>query len=186
MRRRNTLDTAATGNDQEALAPISADLFREVFRRWTSGAAVLTSRDATHAHGMVVGSFCSLASDPPLVMVSAGTNSRSHDLIMESGVFAISILSEHQRTIFERFAGIDRTFDHDRFADLTVLNAPVTGLPVFPEALAWVDCRVVNRYPGPGYTIFVGEVFAADLGTAGDGFPMLYFRRQMGTFTQHQ
>ncbi len=157
---------------------VSADLYREVFRRWPSGVAVLTSRDGERPHGMVVGSFCSLASEPPLVMVSAGHASRSHDLIERSGVFAVSILSGEQTAIFERFAGFDRTFDHDRFAGLTTAPAPETGLPIFPEGLAWVDCQVVARHPGAGYTIFVGEVRAASLGANAEGSPLLYFRRQ--------
>ena len=72
---------------------VSADLFREVFRRWPSGVAVVSSRDHGHAHGMVVGSFCSLSSTPPLVMVSAGHSSRTHDVIDGSGLFAVSILT---------------------------------------------------------------------------------------------
>lgn len=162
---------------------ITPDLFREVFRRWPSGVAVLTSRDDERAHGMVVGSFCSLSSEPPLVMVSAGHASRSHDLIDRSGVFAVSILSSEQTAIFERFAGFDRTFDHDRFAGLTTVPAPESGLPIFPDGLAWVDCRVVARHPGAGYTIFVGEVRAASLGEGAEGSPLLYFRRQPAALT---
>jgi flavin reductase (DIM6/NTAB) family NADH-FMN oxidoreductase RutF len=160
---------------------VSADLFREVFRRWPSGVAVLTSREGDKAHGMVVGSFCSLSSEPPLVMVSAGRTSRSHDLIDGSGVFTVSILSSAQTGIFERFAGIDRTFDDDRFAQLETVPAPESGLPIFPEALAWVDCRVQARHPGESYTIFVGEVLAASLGASSEDSPLLYFRRQPGT-----
>jgi flavin reductase (DIM6/NTAB) family NADH-FMN oxidoreductase RutF len=157
---------------------VSADLFREVFRRWPSGVAVLTSREGDKAHGMVVGSFCSLSAEPPLVMVSAGRTSRSHNLIDDSGVFTVSILSDAQTGIFERFAGIDRTFDHDRFEELETVPAPDSGLPIFPEALAWVDCRVVARHPGESYTIFVGEVLAASLGASSEDSPLLYFRRQ--------
>lgn len=157
---------------------VSADLFREVFRRWPSGVAVLTSHEDGKAHGMVVGSFCSLSSEPPLVMVSAGRTSRSHNLIDASGVFTISILSSAQTAIFERFAGIDRAFDTDRFMGIETMPAPESGLPIFPEALAWVDCRVVARHPGGSYTIFVGEVLAASLGTSSEDSPLLYFRRQ--------
>lgn len=160
--------------------PISADLFREVFRRWPSGVAVVTSRHEGPPHGMVVGSFCSLSSEPPLVMVSAGVASRTREIIDRSGHFAISILSDAQTAIFERFAGIDRAFDHDRFAGLATTEAP-SGMPIFPDGLAWVDCRVVARHPGDGYTIFVGEVVAAALGEAAEATPLVYFRRRPRT-----
>jgi 3-hydroxy-9,10-secoandrosta-1,3,5(10)-triene-9,17-dione monooxygenase reductase component len=130
-----------------------------------------------HAHGMVIGSFCSLSATPPLVMFSAGTTSRTHDLVNRAGHFAVSILSERHDIVFERFAGFDRTSDADRFAGLTTITA-VTGAPILLDSLAWVDCRVVESHPGATYTIFVGEILAAGLGTSADVPPLIYYRRQ--------
>ena len=156
---------------------ISEELFREVFRRWPIGVAVATTRVGDRAHGMVVGSLYWLSAAPPLVLFSAGQASRTRALVDAAGIFAASILSADQTTIFERFAGRDPVHDDDRFAGLTVAEA-VTGAPVFPEALAWVDCKVVARHPGATYTIFVGEVLAAGLGSAAERAPLVYFRRE--------
>ena len=161
---------------------VSAELFREVFRRWPSGVAVVASRQEGRAHGMIVGSFCSLSSEPPLVMVSAGRASRTHDVLDASGLFAVSILSGEQTAVFERFAGFDRAFDDDRFAGFATVTA-ATGAPILPDALAWVDCRVVARHPGDGYTIFVGEVVAAALGDGAEAPPLVYFRRRPETLS---
>ena len=144
--------------------------------------AVATSQADGHAHGMIIGSFCSLSLDPPLVMMSAGTSTKLHDMIDTQGQFAVSILSNSQEAILDRFAGFDRSFDGDRFAGLRTETA-VTGMLVFPDALAWVDCQVVARHPGAGYTIFVAEVVAASLGEAADDLPMIYFRRAPHTLT---
>ncbi len=165
---------------------VSAELFREVFRRWPSGAAIVTASHEGTTHGMIVGSFCSLSADPPLVMVSAGSTTRTHDLIAGGGSFAVSILGEEQRAIFARFAGIDRAFDADRFAGLPVATGAETGLPLFPDALAWVECRVVARHPGAGYTIFVGEVVNASLGAGAEANPLVYYRRTPGTFVAQE
>jgi flavin reductase (DIM6/NTAB) family NADH-FMN oxidoreductase RutF len=156
---------------------VSPELFREVFRRWPSGVAVATTRTAGRVHGMVVGSLCSLSAEPPLVMVSAGHSSRSGALVGEAGIFAASILACEQTALLERFAGRDPDHDDDRFAGLTVAVG-LTGAPILPEAVAWVDCRVVARHPGTTYTIFVGEVVAAGLGLAAETTPLIYFQRQ--------
>ena len=157
------------------------DLFREVMRCWPSGVAVVTSLSGsppnTRAHGMVVGSFCSLSAEPPLVMFSASATSRTHAVVAESGVFAISILSQEQVEVFERFAGFTPSHEGNRFAGLATMSA-TTGVPVFPDGLAWLDCRVVRQHPGEGYTIFVGEVVEASLGSGAEGLPLIYFRRR--------
>lgn len=155
---------------------ISADLFREVFRRWPSGAAVVTSCEYNHPHGMVISSFASLSNDPPTVMFSASASTRMHSIVPQQGAFAISILSAEQLDVFQRFAGFDRTFDSNRFIGLDYATAR-TGMPVFPDAIAWVDCKLVASHPGNGYTIFVGEIVAASLGEACEGPPMVYYRR---------
>jgi flavin reductase (DIM6/NTAB) family NADH-FMN oxidoreductase RutF len=155
---------------------VSGEVFREVFQRWPSGVAVATTCLDGRAHGMVVGSLCSLSADPPLVLFSAGQGSRTGQLVEAAGIFAASILADRQAALFERFTGRDPAHDDDRFAGLDV-TAATTGAPIFQEALAWVDCRVVARHPGPSYTLFVGEVIAAGLGLAAEASPLVYFRR---------
>jgi flavin reductase (DIM6/NTAB) family NADH-FMN oxidoreductase RutF len=109
-------------------------------------------------------------------MFSASRSARTHDIVVESSIYAVSILAEAQGRIFERFAGLDPVYDEDRFNGLATIEA-VTGAPIFPDALAWVDCRVVGQCPGERYTIFVGEVVDAGLGTSVTSPPLLYFRR---------
>jgi flavin reductase (DIM6/NTAB) family NADH-FMN oxidoreductase RutF len=160
---------------------VSVNAFRDVFRQWPSGVAVVTSRAQLGAEeivqGMVISSFCSLSADPPRVMFSAGHTARTHDVVAASGVFAVSILGQQHGNLFERFAGLDLAHDDDRFDGLQPIEA-TTGAPIFPDALAWVDCRVVASYPGETYTIFVGEVVEAGLGTSRPSSPLVYFQRE--------
>ena len=46
-------------------------------------------------------------------------------------------------------------------------------MPLLDEALATIECRVVQEAPGGDHTIFVGEVVGA---TINEGKPLLYFR----------
>jgi flavin reductase (DIM6/NTAB) family NADH-FMN oxidoreductase RutF len=131
---------------------------------------------------MAVGSFCSLSKEPPLVMMSAGTSARMHDVVMRSGRYAISILGFEQRNLLDRFTGVDRSWDGDRFEGMRTQTA-VTGSPILPDAVGWVDCEVRETHTGSGYTIFVAEVVAASLGESSDSMPMVYFRRTPSAVT---
>jgi flavin reductase/cob(II)yrinic acid a,c-diamide reductase len=161
---------------------VDADTFRNVFRQWPSGVAVVTSRlrspDGDLVQGIVISSFCSLSVKPPRVMFSASPTSRTGPLVERRGVFAVSILNQGQRHLFERFAGLHPGCEDDRFVGLETCEA-ATGAPIFPNALAWVDCRVVDRHEGEGYTIFVGEVVDARVPAPAEPLPLLYFRREL-------
>jgi flavin reductase (DIM6/NTAB) family NADH-FMN oxidoreductase RutF len=145
--------------------PIDPELLRSVMRHWPTGVTILTSRHAGVAHGMTVNSFSSVALDPPLVLASIEHDVRTHALIEQSGVFALSFLREGQEWISNRFAGRD-TENLDRFEGLATFTAE-TGAPMLADNIGYLDCRVVAAHLAGNHTVFIGEVVAAGPGTAG-------------------
>jgi flavin reductase (DIM6/NTAB) family NADH-FMN oxidoreductase RutF len=166
---------------------IDPELLRGVMRHWPTGVAILTTRHNGVAHGMTVNSFCSVSLDPPLVLASLEQAVRTHRLLAQSGVFAISFLRDEQEWISNRFAGRE-TENTDRFEGLEVYYG-VTGAPILADNIGHLDCNVTAAYPAGRNTIFVGEVVSAGVGTAvpvvgdeGDAEhgavrPLLYFNR---------
>jgi flavin reductase (DIM6/NTAB) family NADH-FMN oxidoreductase RutF len=151
--------------------PISVETFKTAMSRFATGVTVVTTRHGDIVHGMTVNAFCSVSLEPLLVLVSIAKPLRSHSLINESGVFAVNILSLDQMEYGERFAGrIPDT--EDRFAGIPYTTG-VTGSPLLPGSLAWVDCRVWARYDGGDHTLFVGEVLDGAISDKGE--PLLYY-----------
>jgi hypothetical protein len=97
---------------------------------------------------------------------------------MESGIFGVNILASDQTELGKRFAGM-RPEITDRFEGVDTLTAE-TGVPLFEQALAWLDCQVVNAYEGGDHTIFVGEVQAAR--NPRKAAPLLFHSRNWGQF----
>ncbi len=142
-------------------------------RHWASGVAIVTVTHEGDRHGMTVSSFTSIAAEPPLVLVSLQTSSRTHGLVSKAGYFGVTILAEDQQAISERFAG--RVADEDdRFLGLAT-ETLVTGAPFLIGGLACLDCRVTGTYPAGTNTVFFGEVLATRTHNAGR--PLLYFDR---------
>jgi hydroxymethylglutaryl-CoA lyase len=108
-----------------------------------------------------------------LVLVSLNKKLFTHNVIAESGYFAVNVLSARQLEIGMRFAGMKPEIK-DRFAGLKTHTA-VTGSPLLPDSLAWVDCTVWATYDGGDHTIFVGEV--KDLSVSELDMPLLYHNR---------
>ena len=147
--------------------------FKEAMSQFASGVTVITTAYEAAVHGMTASSFCSLSLKPPLVLVCIAQGARSHALMQESGVFAANILRAGQLEWGMRFAGLFPEIE-DRFADVAYQTA-VTGSPILPGTLSWVDCKLHRAYAGGDHTIFVGEVIACGIGV--DGVPLLYYDR---------
>jgi len=149
------------------------ELLRLAMRQWTTGVTVVTSRVGDLIHGMTVNSFTSVSIEPPLITVTLANQARTYSLVVESGFFAVTILSAAQVEISDRFAG--RTvLDDERFVGVPVFPL-VTGCPLIAGGLAFLDCRVATAHPLGESTLFIGEVLAAQI--TPDGEPLVYHNR---------
>ncbi|HEY5728625.1 MAG TPA: hydroxymethylglutaryl-CoA lyase [Anaerolineales bacterium] len=147
--------------------------FKRAMGQFASGVTVVTTKHGDTPIGITASSFTSLSLNPPLVLVSLDKKLFTHNVIAESGFFAVNVLSSRQLELGMRFAGMKPEIK-DRFAGLDIHTAE-TGAPLLPNSLAWVDCKIWNMYDGGDHTIFVGEVKA--LSVSDLDMPLLYHNR---------
>jgi flavin reductase (DIM6/NTAB) family NADH-FMN oxidoreductase RutF len=153
------------------LEAVDRDALRLAMRQWATGVTVVSSVSGGIRHGMTVSSFTSISLDPPLVLVSLAVASRTFELVELSGVFGVTVLSQGQQELSDRFAG--RTpDDQDRFIGVEA-ETLLTGAPFIPGGLAFFDCRVIAAYTVGDHTLFVGQVVAVH--SQASGAPLLYY-----------
>lgn len=142
-------------------------------RQWATGVTLVTAQDGGGPHGMTVSSFTSLSLEPPLILVSLERGSRTHKIVSDVGRFAVVLLHAGQQAIAERFAG-GIPDSRTRFDGLPY-RLSAGGSPILDDALAYLDCRVVDSHVAGTHTIFIGEVLGG--ADSGDRSPLLYFNR---------
>jgi len=152
---------------------VTPDEFRAALGRFATGVTVITVETAKgEVHGMTASAFCSVSLRPPLVLVCIDHLAETYLHVRERGQFGVSILKEEQEALSEFFADPER--NPDAGYRLGVQYRPMkSGTPVLQNALANLDCSVVDAYSAGDHTIFVGEVREV---TVGEGAPLLYFR----------
>src|SRR3978361_451358 len=69
------------------------ELFREVFGRFATGVAVITSAGASSSGGMTANALCSLSLDPLLVLVCFENQARTLPIVREAQRFGINLLA---------------------------------------------------------------------------------------------
>lgn len=146
---------------------------RQCMRHWPSGVTVVTSRFGAERHGMTVNSFTSVSLNPPVVTVTLANDTRTCKMLLKSGILGITILSEDQAGISERFAG-HVAEEGNRFDGLELFTI-TTGAPMLVGGLAHLDCRVRAVHPLDLSTLFLLDVIAAQPSTLTR--PLVYFNR---------
>jgi flavin reductase (DIM6/NTAB) family NADH-FMN oxidoreductase RutF len=152
---------------------MTGDELRELMRRFPAPVAVVTAKLDDERYGLTVGSLVSLSLQPPLVGISIGRESSSHEPIRRAGRFAVSLLSGEQEWVAQHFArrGIPPIA---LWAGVEVRDGECG--PLVHGALAWLDCRTWAEYEAGDHTIFVGEVLRGERGTDDSGLVYRYTR----------
>ena len=126
-------------------------------RLWSPIAAVTSHwQGKSNAQIAVAIAAASIVPDMPRVLLQIYKTNYSHDLIYNSGCFALNFLRQDQLELINDF-GLVSGRDRDKL--LGVAHAPrATGSPVLDDCWGFLDCRVVNAMDGGDMTCFLGDV----------------------------
>ena len=149
---------------------IDPDKFRSVLGRFASGITVLTSLDGEQRDvGMTVSAFCSVSLHPPLVLACIDHDASMFEALNAAKRFGVNMLASDQEALSRRFASAESIHRFDGIA----FTRGESGVVLLDDALAHIECRIVDRHRAGDHTLFIGEVESA---TARDGRPLLYYR----------
>jgi flavin reductase (DIM6/NTAB) family NADH-FMN oxidoreductase RutF len=144
--------------------------FEKAFRKIFNGVFVITTKKGERANGMTAAWVSRASFKPSLLSVSIGKTRYSHDLIKESGVFAVNVLSDKQIAVGKHF-GFRSGKKTNKFEDIEY-EIRKTGSPILRDTSGYLDCKVVNTCDAGDHTIFIGEVVDAEVYE--DNPPLLY------------
>jgi len=148
-----------------------ADAYDRLRRRilWSMpcGLYVLGTRAGEQRNLMTISWVTQVATEPKLVAVSVERAARSHALVAEGGIFAVSLLPRTQRPLVRLFAKpvTDAAVDDDGVGTMhgERVHTATTGAPVLDVASAFLDCEVRHAVALGSHTLFVGEVVDCDV-----------------------
>ena len=143
---------------------------RRIMGCFATGVTVVSTLAGDETWGMTANAVTSLSLHPTLVLVAIIRDNATDGYMRESGCFALNVLSMEQEDLSIRFSGPGPR----DFSDLNTKTA-VTGCPILVDAIAWVDCRVVEIHHGGDHEIYLGEIVAGDVHEH-DKKPLLFYR----------
>jgi flavin reductase (DIM6/NTAB) family NADH-FMN oxidoreductase RutF len=144
------------------------ELFREVFGRFVTGVAVITSATPSGAGGMTANALCSLSLEPLLVLVCFENGARTLPIVREARRFAVNLLSSDQ----EELAGVFASKLPEAEKVDGVGHRVIDGMPIIDGTLAWTVCELQELIAGGDHTIAIGRVVSMGLG---GGEPLVFF-----------
>ena len=127
------------------------------------GLFVLTARQDGKDNGCIINT-CSQLTDTPLqIQVTVNKDNLTHDMIKETGVFNVSVLTEEATFWVFQHYGFQSGRDTDKFANLPVARTENGVRYVEGCTNAVISGKVVNTVDCGTHTLFIAEVTEAML-----------------------
>jgi flavin reductase (DIM6/NTAB) family NADH-FMN oxidoreductase RutF len=168
--------TAPAADDLRQMTP---NEFRDVIGHFASGVTVITALHDEQPFGTTASAVSSLSLDPPMVLICLNKTSSTGQAVSASARFAVNILGEDQADEAMRFATKNA---EEKFRGVKIADGE-WGEPLLGDALAILECRVVEEVTGGTHSVFLAEV---DRASSRSGTPLAYFRGQFGRLQLEQ
>ena len=130
-----------------------------LLRHLTLPVAAVTTSAGGRTNGFIVNSAQRASLVPSLARISLYVSKPnfSHDLVWNSGVFAVHLLRTDQWDLIWQLGLQSARDTTDKLADLA-LRTGETGCPLLVDCRAAFECRVINAMDAGASTFFLGDV----------------------------
>jgi flavorubredoxin/flavin reductase (DIM6/NTAB) family NADH-FMN oxidoreductase RutF len=149
--------STAGANPPQAATVDSAAMFKLSY-----GLFVLTAKDGVKDNGCIINTAVQITETPLRISVTVNKAGLTHDMIVKTGEFNLSILSNSAPFgIFEQF-GFHSGRDSEKFADCVYDKRTANGIRYIPEHTNGViSAKVAKAYDYGTHTIFIADVLQA-------------------------
>lgn len=149
--------------DEAAMAEATVD--PTAFQKLSYGLFVLSAKADSKDNGCIINTAAQLTSSPNRINIAVNKANYTHDMILNTGIFNISVLAEDTSfDTFKRF-GFASGKDTDKFADFeNSVARSANGLLYVTEGTnAFMSAKVVDSYDYGTHTLFIAEITEAEV-----------------------
>jgi len=100
-----------------------------------------------------------LAMEPVLIGIGVDNTAVTHRLITDGGAFSVNLWDSEETRPFVKFS--KPAVDDGETLNGRPVRSGSTGVPIFDEAIAWLECEVRHTHDLGSHTLFIGELVDA-------------------------
>lgn len=126
------------------------------------GLFVLTARDGAKDNGCIINTVTQLTDSPKRISIAVNKANLTHDMILKTGVFNVSVLSNDAPFAMFQHYGFQSGRDVDKFADVQGMARATNGVYYIPYCTsAFLSAKVTQTVEFETHTLFIADVTEA-------------------------
>jgi flavin reductase (DIM6/NTAB) family NADH-FMN oxidoreductase RutF len=149
---------------------VDAETINKVMWAIPNALCLVGSASGEEWNGMTQSWVSQVSMEPVLIAISVDNKAVTNRLIREGGAFSVNLWDRSDTRVFVKFS---KPAKRD---GMTLNGRPVrigeTGVPIFEEAVAWIECRLHDTIDVGTHTLFLGEVVDTGFHDDREGTPV--------------
>lgn len=144
------------------------------------GLYVITAKNEEKDNGCIVNTVMQVTTNPNRVTVAINKQNFTHDLIMQSGIFNVSMLTTLAPFELFKHFGFQSGRDVDKFADYEWKERSENGLFYIPKyANSYLSCKLVSTMDLGTHTLFLADVTDGKVLSEDESLTYAYYHKNV-------
>lgn len=160
----DTFPKKAEPVQSESTAVFEQKIDNNAFFKLSYGLFVLTAKDNDKDNGCIINTVTQLTDEPKRITIAVNKQNLTHDMILKTGVFNVSVLSQDVPfKIFQHF-GFQSGRDTDKFAEFEDKSRSDNGLYYLNKySNAFLSAKVIETKDYGTHTLFIADIEQAEV-----------------------
>ena len=155
----------------------------KAFHRLTYGLYLIASEFQGKKTGYIANTVFQVTSLPEQLAISCHKNNFSTKIILDSGIFSVSVLKKEVNLKIIGDFGFMSSTDINKFSGIKSITSK-TGAPIVVDSsIAWFDCRVTKSIDLGSHFLIIGEVLDSDEISGEEPLTYQYYRDKYKMFS---
>ncbi|MCH5150172.1 MAG: flavin reductase [Spirochaetales bacterium] len=152
-----------------------------VMNKITYGLFVLTSKDGDKDNGCIINTAMQVTAVPNRISIAVNKNSYTHDMILQTGKFNLSILDENSRFATYQNFGFKSGRDSDKLVNVSFARAANGITYLTEECNGYISGKVVNTVDLGTHTLFIADVEDGEILSDSNSVTYAYYHSNIKT-----
>lgn len=126
--------------------------------RLTYGLFILTAKEGDKDNGCIVNTVSQVTTEPNRIVVAVNKKNYTHDMIVRTGLFNVSVLTEGSRYETYKHWGFQSGADVDKTQAISFQRAENGVIYIAEETNAFLSAKVVSMTDLGTHTLFLADV----------------------------
>ncbi|MCJ7423463.1 flavin reductase [Candidatus Bathyarchaeota archaeon] len=135
----------------------------EALHRISYGIYVVTSGKGNLFNGQIANTVFQVTAKPEMIAASINKQNFTHELIKQTSVFAVSVLSKSAPLKLIGSFGFRCGRDVDKFEDINYRTGRTGTRIVLDSSVAYIETEVIKEVDAGTHTVFIGRVVDAEI-----------------------